>query len=180
MNDRHGLSSVTDDRRAAQDKLRRIVSEHEAVLEELATAVERDDRALGQSIRKAEPESLRVVPEWALPHLRRWTVSEGGKLSFEDQGMALLSRLGALYADVLLRNNPFLEWRVGDDPENPQKYVYQWHPVVGVKSAEMEIDPFAIVVNVVRGILRGSRRSDALVSAYHTWTRDARREMPKG
>ncbi len=163
----------------AQESLRRIMSEQASVLDELATAVERDEPALGKSIRKAEPESLQGSLVWALPHLRNWTSVDGERLSFTDQGMALLSRLGALYAEVLLRNNGFLEWRVGNDEENPEKYVYQGHPVIGVRSGDVEIDPFSVVLNVARGVLRGSRETDALLSAYRIWTRDAQREAEK-
>lgn len=179
MTERGSVTTVNEGLRQAHDRLDRIVAEHATVLDELARAVEVDDPSLARSIRNAEPECLQGVLVWAIPHLRRCVSTERDKLRFDGQGMALLSRLGAFYAEVLLRNSEFLEWRVGEDPENPETYVYQGHPVIGVKSADTEVDPFSVVVNVVRGILRGNRKQDALLGAYRLWVRDAERSLRK-
>jgi hypothetical protein len=156
-------------------RLERIRAEQRGVIEELAAAVESGDSELAALIRKGVPESLSGAVRWALPHLKAWSQSEGDRLTFEAQGLALISRIGALYADVLLRNHDFLEWRVGSDPEHPTTYVYQNAPVIGVRDADPEIDPFAVALNVLRGALNGTRREDGLLTAYQYWIRDAKR-----
>ena len=156
-------------------RLERIRTEQREVIEELAAAVEPDDPGLTVLIRKGVPESLSGAVRWALPRLKTWSRSEGGRLTFEDQGLALISRIGALYADVLLRNHDFLEWRIGSDPEHPTTYVYQNAPVIGVRDADPEIDPFAVALNVLRGALKGTRRENGLLTAYQYWIKDAER-----
>jgi hypothetical protein len=163
----------------ASRRLERIQAEQRRVVEELAGAVESSDPALAELIRKGVPESLHGAVRWALPHLRAWSRDEDGRLIFEEHGFALLSRIGALYADVLLRNHDFLVWRVGSDPENPTTYIYQNAPVIGVRRAGEEVDPFAVALNVLRGALRGTRREDGLLTAYRYWIKDAKRAASK-
>ncbi len=157
-------------REEANRALEKVIAETPNVVEEIAGLVKPQSSALAATIRAADPECLVGIIEWALPFLRKESRVEGGsRVIFTEPGASLVSRLGNLYAHLLLANYSNIEWRVGDDPDNPMHYAYQNHVVVGLRGGEEEIDPFVVVVNSVRRLLKGRGNSDILLRSFQEW-----------
>jgi hypothetical protein len=143
---------------------------------ELLTVVEGVVAEVGEPlsglIRAAKPEALDRLLAMSLPEIISDSKVIAKRVVFGPTAIRHLVNLAYIFAYVLMENVTRLEWRIGDDPTGPERYVYQNHVVLGRLGADEEVDPFAIITNVgKRAVREGGAASREMSQVYEVWAK---------